>query len=90
MNRLQANLCLLCVTLCWSAEVVLYACIPDSVPAFATTAVTAFAGALLLFVPFRDRVAAELKASGWRFAAYAASSLAIPGVLLPGRNGTDA
>ena len=40
MNRLQANLCLLCVTLCWSAEVILYACVPDGVPAFATSCVT--------------------------------------------------
>ena len=69
MNRLQANLCLLCVTLCWSAEVVLYACIPDGVPAFATSAVTALAGAALLFVPFHRRVAEELKAGGWRFVA---------------------
>ena len=69
MNRLQANLCLLCVTLCWSAEVVLYACIPDGVPAFATSAVTALAGAVLLLAPFHRRVVGELKASGWRFAA---------------------
>ena len=69
MNRLQANLCLLCVTLCWSAEVVLYACIPDGVPAFATTCVTAFAGAALLFVPFRARLAAAVRAGGLRFVA---------------------
>jgi len=69
MNRLQANLCLLCVTLCWSAEIVLYACIPEGVPAFATSAVTSLAGTALLFVPFHGRVAAELKACGWRFAA---------------------
>ena len=37
MNRLQANICLICVTLCWSMEVVLYACIPEGVPAFATS-----------------------------------------------------
>ena len=47
VNRLQANLCLLCVTLCWSAEVVIYACIPNGVPAFATTSVTAFASNVL-------------------------------------------
>lgn len=68
MNRLQANLCLLCVTLCWSAEVVLYACIPAGVPAFATTCVTSLAGAALLAVPFRRRVAAALREGGWRFA----------------------
>ena len=68
MNRLQANLCLLCVTLCWSAEVVLYACIPAGVPAFATTCVTSLAGAALLAVPFRRRIAAALREGGWRFA----------------------
>ena len=68
MNRLQANLCLLCVTLCWSAEVILYACIPAGVPAFATTCVTGLAGTVLLAVPFRRRVAAALREGGWRFA----------------------
>lgn len=69
MNRLQANLCLVCVTLCWSSEVVLYACIPNGVPAFATSAVTALAASLLLFAPFFRRVIAEFKAGGWRFVA---------------------
>ena len=68
MNRLQANVCLLCVTLCWSAEVILYACVPAGVPAFATTCVTSLAGAALLAVPFRRRVAAALRGGGWRFA----------------------
>lgn len=68
MNRLQANLCLLCVTLCWSAEVVLYGCIPAGVPAFATTCVTALAAAVLLAVPFRHRVGAALREGGLRFA----------------------
>ena len=44
MNRLQANICLLCVTLCWSLEVILYACIPGGTPAFATSCVTCLAG----------------------------------------------
>ena len=47
----------------------LYACIPDGVPAFATTCVTAFAGAALLFVPFRARLAAAVRAGGRRFVA---------------------
>lgn len=68
MNRLQANLCLLCVTLCWSAEVILYACIPAGVPAFATTCVTSLAGTALLSVPFRRRVANAFREGGWRFA----------------------
>ena len=67
MNRLQANLCLLCVTLCWSAEVILYACVPPGVPAFATTCVTSLAGTALLAVPFRRRVVAALREGGLRF-----------------------
>jgi len=68
VNRLQANLCLVCVTLCWSAEVILYACIPAGVPAFATTCVTGIAGTALLAVPFWRRVAAALREGGARFA----------------------
>lgn len=68
MNRLQANLCLLCVTLCWSAEVILYACVPDGVPAFATSCVTSFAGGALLLFPFRRRLAGALRAGGLRLA----------------------
>ena len=69
MNRLQANICLLCVTLCWSLEVILYACVPGGIPAFATSCVTCLAGAALLFVPFRSRVATEIRTGGWRFLA---------------------
>ena len=68
VNRLQANICLLCVTLCWSAEVILYACVPKGVPAFATSCVTSLAGAALLVFPFRRRVADALRAGGIRFA----------------------
>ncbi len=35
MNNLQANLCLLAVTLCWSCEVAIYSVIPDGVNPFA-------------------------------------------------------
>lgn len=71
MNRLQANICLLCVTLCWSAEIILFACIPAGVPAFATTCATTFAGSALLAVSFRSRVAAALRSGGWKFPASA-------------------
>lgn len=71
MNRLQANLCLLCVTLCWSAEIILFACIPAGVPAFATTCATTCAGAALLAVPFRRRVAAALRSGTWKLPATA-------------------
>ncbi|MBQ6471791.1 MAG: DMT family transporter [Victivallales bacterium] len=64
MNRLQANLCLLCVTLCWSIEVILFSCVPDDVPTFATPCVTSFAGSLLLLVPFYRRVWGELRQHG--------------------------
>ena len=74
VNRLQANICLLCVTLCWSSEVILFACIPAGVPAFATTCVTSIAGAALLAVPFRRRVVAALRGGGWR--------LVLAGILL--------
>jgi len=61
MNSLQANLCLICVTLCWSTEVIIFACIPDSVPPFATTCITSLAGAFLLFACFFKRILDELK-----------------------------
>lgn len=80
MNRLQANLCLLCVTLCWSAEVVIYACLPKGISAFATTCVTSLAGAALLAVPFRRRIAAALREGGVRFA--------LAGLLLAGLSAT--
>lgn len=65
MNRLQANLCLICVTMFWSTEVVLYACIPDGIPAFATSCVTSLAGAFLLAAAFYGRALREMRRS-WR------------------------
>lgn len=56
MNNLQANLCLVCVTFLWSTEVIIYACIPDSVFPFATTAITNLIGAALLFLCFFKRI----------------------------------
>ena len=64
MNKLQANLCLICVTFLWSTEVIIYACIPDSVFPFATTAITNLIGAALLFLCFFKRIKAELKRGG--------------------------
>ena len=61
MNKLQANLCLVCVTFLWSTEVIIYACIPDSVFPFATTAITNMIGAVLLFLCFFKRIKAELR-----------------------------
>ena len=59
MNKLQANICLVCVTLLWSTEVIIYACIPDSVIPFATTAITSLIGAALLFLCFFKRIKAS-------------------------------
>ena len=64
MNKLQANLCLMCVTLLWSTEVIIFACIPDSVVPFATTAITSLIGGLLLFLCFFKRIKAALKNGG--------------------------
>ena len=66
MNKLQANTCLLCVTLCWSTEVIIFSCIPDSVPPFATTCITSTVGALILFACFFRRVRAAFSAGGRR------------------------
>ena len=56
MNSFQANVCLLCVTLCWSTEVIIHSVIPDSVPPFATTCITSLVGALLIFLSFRKKI----------------------------------
>ena len=64
LNKLQANLCLICVTLLWSTEVIIFACIPDSVVPFATTAITSLIGAVLLFLCFFKRITAALKNGG--------------------------
>ncbi len=46
-------------------EVVLYSCIPEGVPAFATSSVTSFAGAFLLIAAFFKRMLAALR-NDWR------------------------
>ena len=64
MNKMQANICLVCVTLLWSTEVIIFACIPDNLVPFATTAITNLIGALLLFLFFFKRIRAEIKNGG--------------------------
>ena len=64
MNKLQANLCLICVTLIWSTEVIIFACIPDNVLPFATTCITNLTGAALLFLCFFRRIIAAFKKDG--------------------------
>ncbi len=60
MNHFQANLCLLCVTFCWSTEVIIFACIPDGVSPFATTCITSLVGGALLLLAFFRRIRAAL------------------------------
>ena len=69
MNRLQANICLVCVTLFWAAEVIIYACIPDGVPEFATMSVASLTGTALMLVPFWRRVVGAVRKGGWRLLA---------------------
>ena len=64
MNRLQANLCLICVTLCWSTEVIIFACIPDGILPFATTVITSGIAALILFACFYKRIRQETAKNG--------------------------
>lgn len=66
MNGFQASLCLLCVTLCWSTETIIFAAIPDSVSSFATTCISAFIGATLLLLVFNRRIVSALRADRLR------------------------
>lgn len=64
MNRLQANICLICVTLCWSTEVIIFACIPKNVLPFSTTFICNAIAAVILFACFFKRVRQELNSAG--------------------------
>lgn len=66
MNGFQANLCLVCVTLCWSCEVIIYASIPDSVSSFATTCISSLIGAAILFAIFHRRIANAIRGGAAR------------------------
>ena len=63
MNRLQANLCLICVTLCWSTEVIIFSCIPDSVLPFATTFICNAIATVVLAACFFKRIKKEMSKS---------------------------
>ena len=64
MNNLQANICLLAVTLCWSCEVIIFSVIPSDINPFATTCVTSLIGALLVGICFVRRIAMAFKRDG--------------------------
>ena len=55
MNKLQANICLLCVTMIWSAEVMILSYIPNGIMPFAVSSMTNLIGAALLFMCFSGR-----------------------------------
>jgi len=63
MNRLQANLCLICVTLCWSTEVIIFSCIHDSVLPFATTFICNAIATVVLAACFFKRIKREMSKS---------------------------
>ncbi len=65
MNKLQANLCLLSVTIIWSSELIVLSCIPDSVEPVATTCITKTIGSILLFCCFFGRILNEIKTFKW-------------------------
>lgn len=69
MNRLQANLCLICVTLCWSSEVIIFACIPNNVLPFATSFITSAIAAVILGLCFFIRIKKEMKLAGKKIVA---------------------
>lgn len=64
MNKLQANLCLICVTLCWSTEVIIFSCIPDGILPFATTVITSGIASVILSVCFFKRIRQEMTRNG--------------------------
>ena len=67
MNKFQANICLMCVTFCWSTEVIIFACIPADVPSFATTCITSLIGSVILFACFFRNIKEQLFSHGKRF-----------------------
>ena len=68
MNNLQANICLLAVTLCWSCEVILISVLPEGLNPFAMTCTTSLIGALLLHACFARRIAAVYRSDGLKIA----------------------
>lgn len=68
MNNLQANICLLAVTLCWSCEVVLLSILPEDISPFATTCATSAIGATMLGICFARRIIAAYRSDGAKLA----------------------
>ncbi|MEG0258205.1 MAG: DMT family transporter, partial [Christensenella sp.] len=56
MTKLQANICLLAATFCWSVEVILFKMIPDGVPSSAVICIVNLIAALVLGIVFWRKV----------------------------------
>ena len=61
-------------------EVILYACIPEGIPSFATACVTSLAGAFLLLAAFHRRTLSALRSGGRRLVLGAMSLAALSAV----------
>ena len=66
MNKLQANICLICVTMIWSTEVIILSCLPGEIMPFAVSSITNLIGAALLFMCFFRKIKAEIVKEGKR------------------------
>lgn len=64
LNKLQANICLLAVTICWSFEVVLLSILPEGINPFAMTCTTSLIGAMFLVLCFARRIASAIRSDG--------------------------
>ena len=93
MNNLQANLCLLAVTLCWSCEVVIFSVIPGEVSPFATMCVTSLIGAALMGACFARRIATAFRRDRWllvrRVAALSVMNTALNVLIIVGLGSFD-
>ena len=61
MNKLQANICLLAVTLCWSTEVIIFAIVPSEVNPFAVMCIPSLIGACMLLLCFNTRIVEQFR-----------------------------
>ena len=56
MNRIQANLCLVTVTICWASEAILLKHVPADIPVFGAIFIITFIGAVALALSFFPRL----------------------------------
>ena len=76
MNRLQANICMLTVLVCWAFEVILLKNIPHNVPGPAVMTATNFIGFIILFLAFFSRVRKNFTfALWWKICGFAVLNL---------------